>query len=128
MDEKERGGSTKVSRAVYFSLITLILKYSCQRYLVVYLFFLLHVQDKKNSKNPKAKPQLANIDGMDKTEIAFRLADKDKSGYITKSEFEKMAKNLSKEQIEKVFAKCDKDGDGKINFSEFSSMMAMAKK
>ena len=90
--------------------------------------FLLHVQDKKNSKNPKAKPQLANIDGMDKTEIAFRLADKDKSGYITKSEFEKMAKNLSKEQIEKVFAKCDKDGDGKINFSEFSSMMAMAKK
>jgi len=85
-------------------------------------------KDKKNSKNPKAKPQLANIDGMDKTEIAFRLADKDKSGYITKSEFEKMAKNLSKEQIEKVFAKCDKDGDGKINFSEFSSMMAMAKK
>ena len=61
-------------------------------------------------------------------EIAFRLADKDKSGYITKSEFEKMAKNLSKEQIEKVFQKCDKDGDGKINFSEFSSMMAMAKK
>ena len=55
-----------------------------------------------------AKPQLANIDGMDKTEIAFRLADKDKSGYITKSEFEKMAKNLSKEQVEKVFAKCDK--------------------
>merc|ERR1712141_440803 len=82
----------------------------------------------KLEKMKSAKPQLANIDGMDKTEIAFRLADKDKSGYITKSEFEKMAKNLSKEQIEKVFAKCDKDGDGKINFSEFSSMMAMAKK
>jgi len=75
-----------------------------------------------------SKPQLSNIDGMDKTEIAFRLADKDKSGYITKSEFEKMAKNLSKEQIEKVFAKCDKDGDGKINFAEFSTMMNMAKK
>ena len=91
-------------------------------------FFQTQDKKDKSSKNPKAKPQLANIDGMDKTEIAFRLADKDKSGYITKSEFEKMAKNLSKEQIEKVFAKCDKDGDGKINFSEFSSMMAMAKK
>ena len=52
------------------------------------------------------------------------MADKDKSGYIEKSEFEKMTKNLSKEQREKVFAKCDKDGDGKINYSEFSSMMS----
>ena len=88
------------------------------------IFFL---QDKLE-KMKSAKPQLANIDGMDKTEIAFRLADKDKSGYITKSEFEKMAKNLSKEQVEKVFAKCDKDGDGKINYAEFSTMMNMAKK
>ena len=75
-----------------------------------------------------SKPQLANIHGMDNTEIAFKLADKDKSGYITKSEFEKMAKNLSKEQIDKVFEKCDKDGDGKINFSEFKHMMNMSKK
>lgn len=74
-------------------------------------------------KDKSCKPQLANIDGMDKTEIAFRLADTDKSGSITKSEFAKMAKNLSKEQIEKVFMKCDKDGDGKISYSEFSSMM-----
>ena len=71
---------------------------------------------------------MANINGMDNTEIAFRLADKDRSGYITKSEFEKMAKNLSKEQIEKVFAKCDKDGDGKIDFQEFKHMMNMTKK
>ena len=90
-----------------------------------YAWFLIQ---EKLEKLQKAKPQLSNIDGMDKTEIAFRLADKDKSGYITKNEFEKMAKNLSKEQIEKVFAKCDKDGDGKINYAEFSSMMAMAKK
>ena len=65
---------------------------------------------------------------MGKTEIAFHLADKDKTGYITKNEFEQMAKQLSKEQVEKVFAKCDKDGDGRISYSEFSSMMAMKKK
>merc|ERR1711997_833974 len=82
----------------------------------------------EKSGSDSRKPQLANINGMDNTEIAFRLADKDKSGYITKSEFEKMAKNLSKEQVEKVFAKCDKDGDGKINYAEFSTMMNMAKK
>ena len=76
----------------------------------------------------KDGPRIGNISGMGKTEIAFRLADKDKTGYITKSEFEQMAKNLSKEQVEKVFAKCDKDGDGKISYSEFSSMMASAKK
>ena len=31
-----------------------------------------------------------------------RLYDKDKDGYITKSEMEKLSKNLSKEQIDKV--------------------------
>ena len=76
----------------------------------------------------KDGPQISNIGGLGKTEIAFRLADKDKTGYITKSEFQQMAKNLSKEQVDKVFAKCDKDGDGKISYCEFSSMMASAKK
>ena len=38
---------------------------------------------------------------MDKAQIAFRLYDKDKDGYITKGEMQKLAKNLSKQQIDK---------------------------
>ena len=38
----------------------------------------------------------------DKAEMAFRLFDKDKDGYITKGEMIKLSKTLSKEQVEKV--------------------------
>ena len=65
---------------------------------------------------------------MNKAEIAFRLADKDKSGYIQKSEFDQMTKNMSEEKREAVFKKCDLNGDGKLSYSEFSKMMAMSKK
>ena len=65
---------------------------------------------------------------MDKTEIAFKLADKNKDGFIDKEEFEKMAKTLTPDKVEKVFQKCDSNGDGKIDFSEFKKMMDMNKK
>ena len=45
-----------------------------------------------------------------------------------KEEFEKMAKTLTKEKVEKVFQKCDENGDGKIDYSEFKRMMDMNKK
>ena len=38
----------------------------------------------------------------DKAQIAFKLFDKDKDGFVTKSEMEKRSRNLSKDQIEKV--------------------------
>ena len=56
-------------------------------------------------------------------EIAFKLYDKDRDGYITKSEMEKLSKNLSKEQIDKVFARFDADGDGRLSYAEFRKMM-----
>ena len=56
-------------------------------------------------------------------ELAFKLYDKDKDGYITKSEMEKLSKNLTKEQIEKVFARFDADGDGRLSYAEFRKMM-----
>merc|ERR1711993_24609 len=43
-------------------------------------------------------------------EIAFKLYDKDRDGYITKSEMEKLSKTLTKEQIDKVFTRFDADG------------------
>lgn len=57
------------------------------------------------------------------TELAFKLYDKDKDGYITKTEMEKLSKNLTKEQIEKVFARFDADGDGRLSYAEFRKMM-----
>ena len=65
---------------------------------------------------------------MEKNELAFRLIDSDDDGYIDKSEFAKVSKNLSKEQIDKVWAKMDKDGDGRISISEFYDMMDKKKK
>ena len=34
--------------------------------------------------------------------MAFKLYDKDKDGYVTKGEMNKLAKNLTKDQIDKV--------------------------
>ena len=78
-------------------------------------------------QSAKGSP-IGSIKGMDKTEIAFKLADKNKDGYIDKQEFEKMAKTLSKDKVDKVFQKCDSNGDGKIDYAEFKTMMDMNKK
>ena len=56
-------------------------------------------------------------------EIAFKLYDKDRDGYITKSEMEKLSKTLTKEQIDKVFTRFDADGDGRLSYAEFRKMM-----
>lgn len=63
------------------------------------------------------------VDGAKQAELAFRLYDKDKDGYITKTEMEKLSKTLTKEQIEKVFARFDADGDGRLSYAEFRKMM-----
>ena len=47
------------------------------------------MDDKSNEERPKP-------DTSRQAEIAFRLYDKDKDGYITKSEMEKLSKTLSK--------------------------------
>ena len=44
-----------------------------------------------------------NQAGQDKAQMAFKLYDRDKDGYITKAEMVKLSKNLTKEQVEKVF-------------------------
>jgi len=62
-------------------------------------------------------------DKADKAEMAFKLYDKDKDGYVTRGEMNKLAKNLTKGQIDKAFNKYDTDGDGRLSFSEFKKMM-----
>ena len=48
-------------------------------------------------------------EAANKAEMAFKVFDKDNDGFITKDEFQKISKKLSKDQIEAVFAKFDKD-------------------
>ena len=44
-----------------------------------------------------------NQAGQDKAQMAFKLYDRDKDGYITKAEMVKLSKNLTKDQVEKVW-------------------------
>ena len=60
--------------------------------------------------------------------MAFRLTDTNKDGYIDKTEFKKMAKNLPKDKLEKAFENCDKNKDGKIDIYEFKEMMKLTQK
>ena len=80
------------------------------------------MEDNEKS-NRKKKPS-----DITETSLAFRIADKEKTGYLSKSEFTEMAKNLSQEQIDKVFNVFDKDGDGKIDYEEFSELMSQGKR
>ncbi|TRY70667.1 hypothetical protein TCAL_09683 [Tigriopus californicus] len=77
------------------------------------------VMEDPKSQDDRQQPK----DAGKQAELAFKLYDKDKDGYITKSEMEKLSKNLSKEQIEKVFARFDADGDGRLSYAEFRKMM-----
>ena len=73
-----------------------------------------------DERPPEERPK---PDPAKQAEIAFKLYDKDRDGFITKSEMEKLSKNLSKEQIDKVFARFDADGDGRLSYAEFRKMM-----
>ena len=58
---------------------------------------------------------------------AFRIFDKDKSGYIDGKEIilvtGTLGQALSDEELEAFMAEADLDGDGKINFKEFQILM-----
>lgn len=59
------------------------------------------------------------------TRIAFDLYDKDKDGFVTKSEMEMVAKvTMSKKAIDVVFDHYDADKDGKLSYDEFCKMIA----
>ncbi|KAI8504285.1 hypothetical protein Bbelb_183530 [Branchiostoma belcheri] len=54
---------------------------------------------------------------------AFRMFDKDNSGYIDKDEIiqgmAQLGEQLTDEDAEEMLQECDTDGDGKINYEEF---------
>ena len=48
------------------------------------------------------KTHLPCLAGMDAAELAFRLTDTNKDGFVDKSEFKKLTKNLPKDKVEKA--------------------------
>ena len=58
---------------------------------------------------------------------AFRMFDKDKSGYIDGKEIilvtGTLGQALSDEELEAFMAEADLDGDGKLDYNEFVQMM-----
>ncbi|VDO05778.1 unnamed protein product [Rodentolepis nana] len=57
----------------------------------------------------------------------FRLFDKDKNGFITKSELRQvltaLGEKLQEDQLEEMIRNIDKDCDGRINYDEFTKIM-----
>ena len=58
---------------------------------------------------------------------AFRIFDKDRSGYIDSKEIiavtTTLGQALTKEELEQFMAEADLDGDGKLNYEEFVKVM-----
>lgn len=60
-----------------------------------------------------------------KADLAFRIFDRNKDGFINKKEFKMMtsASKFSMKKIETVFALCDENGDGKLDYKEFTEIL-----
>ena len=58
---------------------------------------------------------------------AFKIFDRDKSGYIDGKEIiavtTTLGQALSKEELDAFMAEADLDGDGKLDYNEFVKMM-----
>ena len=65
---------------------------------------------------------------MNTKEIAFRVTDTNKDGYVDRKEFSKLSKTIPKEKMDKVFDMADKNHDGKLDYKEFKDMMETQKK
>lgn len=63
-------------------------------------YFIFHFR--KSSQRTKDGGGEGGASASDKAQMAFKLYDRDKDGYITKAEMVKLSKNLTKDQVEKV--------------------------
>jgi len=60
-----------------------------------------------------------------KADLAFRIFDRNKDGYINKKEFRMMttASKFPMKKIEAIFELCDENGDGKLDYKEFTEIL-----
>jgi len=67
--------------------------------------------------------------GMTREEVkqAFRVFDKDGSGYVSSSELklvmQRLGVDFSDDELEEMVLEADIDGDGQVCFEEFYAMM-----
>jgi len=60
---------------------------------------------------------------INKKKAVFHTMDTNKDGQLSKGEFGKTMKNLSRQQVDRVYDKFDKDRDQKLSEGEFGNMM-----
>jgi len=56
-------------------------------------------------------------------EMAFKVLDSNNDGFISKSEFSKLMRNMSMDQVNQVMGKFDNDSDGLLDLEEFKALM-----
>ena len=67
-----------------------------------------------------------NLLTNEKLQAAFKMFDKDSSGFISSEEIKEIlgfGKTLSEEAVNDIIKQVDENGDGQISFEEFSTMM-----
>ena len=67
-----------------------------------------------------------NLLTNEKLQSAFKMFDKDGSGFISSEEIKEIlgfGKTLSEEAVNDIIKQVDENGDGQISFEEFSTMM-----
>ena len=60
-------------------------------------------------------------------DVAFKMFDKDKNGYIEREELKqmmtKLGEKLTDSEIDEMMKEADTDKDGRVNYNEFLAMM-----
>ena len=71
--------------------------------------------------------KMKDTDSEEELKEAFKVFDKDGSGFISASELRSVMVNLGErltdEEVDEMIREADIDGDGQINYEEFVKMM-----
>ena len=71
--------------------------------------------------------KMKETDSEEDIKEAFRVFDKDSSGFISAGELSHVMSNLgeklTEEEVDEMIREADMDGDGRINYEDFVAMM-----
>merc|ERR1712062_609212 len=89
------------------------------------LDFILHVKNSHLLKHFETVDPLSRIHWKKKADLAFRIFDLNKDGYVDKKEFKWMTTNskIDHEKVDLLFERMDLNGNGKLDYEEFTSLI-----